>query len=75
MKLNKFLYSVVACTLALSGCDENKMVWEKPANQGDVTISDIPLDLQEKLANYQDIKTYAQQYMPGVPIGLGVGAD
>lgn len=75
MKLNKYIIPVVACTLMLGSCDDQKMEWGRPDGQGDVNISDIPLDLSEKLANYDYIKAYAAKYMPGATIGIGLGAD
>lgn len=75
MKFNKIILSVVACTLTLSSCDDNKMEWGTPSDHGNANISDIPLALKEKLANYDYIKAYALQYTPNITIGLGVGAD
>ena len=59
----------------MSGCYDEKMEWGKPDGHGDVNISDIPLALKEKLANYDYIKAYAKQYAPHMTIGLGLGAD
>ena len=75
MKFNKIILPVVACTLVLGSCDDNKMDWGTPDGHGEVEISDIPLALKEKLANYETIKTYAAQYAPNMTIGLGLGAD
>lgn len=75
MKLNNVIYPVVACSLLFGSCYDEKMDWGRPDEYGDVSISDIPLDLAEKLANYDSIKSYAVQYMPNATIGLGLGAD
>ena len=75
MKFNKIILPAIVCALALSSCEDNKMEWGKPDGYGDVNISDIPLELQEKIANYDVIKAYAAQYLPGQTIGLGLGAD
>ncbi len=77
MKLNRIALPFMACSLALAvtGCDEEKMEWGRPADQGDVTISEMPLQLKEQLANYDYIKAYAAQYMPNSLIGIGLGAD
>lgn len=75
MKINKILLPIVACSLVWSSCDDNKMEWGQPEGQEEVTIADIPLQLKEKIANYQSIKSYAQQYTPNMTIGLGIGAD
>lgn len=73
MKLNKILFPILACSLALSGCDDQIMEWKEKDNN--VSIADIPLELKEKLANYDYIKVYAQQYTPHMIVGLGLGAD
>ncbi len=75
MKLNKIILPVVACALTFGSCYDEKMEWGKPDGHGDVNISDIPLALKEKLANYDYIKAYAKQYAPHMTIGLGLGAD
>lgn len=75
MKFNKIILPVVAGTLILGSCDDNKMEWGTPDDHGKVEISDIPLALKEKLANYKMIKEYAREYTPGMTIGLGLGAD
>ena len=75
MKLYKYILTVAAAALTLNSCYDEKMEWGKPDDHGDVNIADIPLELAEKLANYDFIKNYAAQYMPGVTIGLGLGAD
>lgn len=72
MILNKIILPLVAGTLLLSGCYDEKMEWGTPDDHGPVTTGDIPLALQEEIDQYQNIKTYMQQYMPGVPIGLGI---
>ncbi|MCD7713373.1 MAG: endo-1,4-beta-xylanase [Prevotella sp.] len=73
MKFKKIILPAVAGLLLLSGCDDNKMEWVEP--DGSVTIADIPLELAEKIANYDYIKAYAKQYTPNMTIGLGLGAD
>jgi GH35 family endo-1,4-beta-xylanase len=75
MKLNNVIYPLLASSLFFGSCYDQKMDWGRPDEYGDVSISDIPLDLAEKLANYDSIKSYAVQYMPNATIGLGLGAD
>lgn len=65
----------MALAFTLGSCEDNKMEWGKPDGHGDVTLAEIPLDLQEKIANYDFIKAYAAQAGLLTPIGLGVGAD
>lgn len=75
MKLNRIILPVLACTLMLGSCEDNKMEWATPDGHGKVSISDMPLELKEKLANYDYIKAYAAQYTPNLIVGLGLGAD
>ena len=51
------------------------MEWGKPADHADVTSSEIPLAVKEVIANYDNIKDYAQQNTPNMLIGIGMGAD
>lgn len=75
MKINKIMIPVVASLMLLTGCDDQIMQWGKPANHADVTKAEIPLAVKEVIANYDNIKDYAQQYTPNMKIGIGMGAD
>ena len=75
MKLYKFILPAMACALTLGSCDDDKMEWGTPDGHGDVTLSEIPLALAEKIANYDYIKNYVQKHMPYATIGIGLGAD
>ena len=75
MKINKIMISVVASAMLLTGCDDQIMQWGKPADHADVTKAEIPLAVKEVIANYDNIKDYAQQYTPNMKIGIGMGAD
>lgn len=61
--------------MLLTGCDDQIMQWGKPANHADVTKAEIPIAVKEVIANYDNIKDYAQQYTPNMKIGIGMGAD
>ena len=74
MKLHKFILPVVASAMLLTGCDEQIMEWRTPDGHGAVTKEEIPLEVKEVLANYDDIKNYVAQYAPHQIFGLGVGA-
>ena len=65
----------MACALTMSSCDDQVMEWGRPDYQGEISSSDIPLNLKEKIGNYDYIKTYAAQYTPNLKVGLGLGAD
>lgn len=73
MKRNRIILSLIACTLTLTGCDDKIMEWQKA--DGNINSSEIPLELNEKIALYSSIKTYAGQFTPNMTIGLGLGAD
>ena len=75
MKINKIFITVVASAMLLTGCDDQLMEWGKPADHADVTSSEIPLAVKEVIANYDNIKDYAQQNTPNMLIGIGMGAD
>ena len=61
--------------MLLTGCDDQIMQWGKPADHADVTKAEIPIAVKEVIANYDNIKDYAQQYTPNMKIGIGMGAD
>ena len=75
MKLYKFILPIMACAFVLGSCDDDKMEWGTPDGQGDVSLSEIPLALAEKIANYDFIKSYVQKYTPHMTVGVGLGAD
>lgn len=75
MKYNKIILPALAATMLLTGCDDTKMEWGTPDGHNAVTTAEIPLAVKEVLANYDDIKTYAETYTPNMIIGLGLGAS
>ena len=75
MKINKIILPVAAVGLLLTGCDDSKMEWNSPEGQLPITTEEIPLAVKEAIANYDDIKTYANQYTPNLIVGLGFSAD
>ena len=75
MKYNKIILPALAMSMLLASCDDNKMQWGTPDGQYPVTSAEIPLAVKEVIANYDDIKTYAEQYTPNILVGLGFGAQ
>ncbi|MED9897632.1 MAG: endo-1,4-beta-xylanase [Prevotella sp.] len=75
MKIIRIIIPVVASTMLLTGCDDQIMQWGKPGDHADVTSADLPLAVKEAIANYDNIKDYANQYTPNMVIGIGMGAD
>jgi GH35 family endo-1,4-beta-xylanase len=72
MKLNRIFLPVAALGALLASCDDQKMEWATPDGHYPVTIAEMPLELAEKIANYDFVKAYAPSNMT---IGLGMGAD
>lgn len=66
---------MLAGSLLLVGCYDEKMDWHTPDGHNPVTTDDIPLQLQEQIDHYDYIKNYAAQYMPSMAIGVGLSAD
>ena len=75
MKITRIIIPIVASTMLLTGCDDQIMQWGKPGDHADVTSADLPLAVKEAIANYDNIKDYANQYTPNMVIGIGMGAD
>ena len=65
---NIILPAVIAATFSLNSCYDDKMNWGKDPSYGEITTSEIPLALQEKLSRYEALNTYAN-------FTLGVGID
>ncbi len=74
-KIFNTIIPVVASAMLLMGCDDQIMEWATPEGHGAVTKEEIPLEVREVLANYDNIKNYASQYIPNQIIGLGIGAS
>lgn len=63
----------IALSLGMTSCDDQIMEWK---SQGDsVTAAEIPLAVKEVLANYDDIKAYAEENHPNMTLGLGIGMN
>lgn len=72
MKFQRYIPLALAALATLPACDDEIMEWKA---KGDVSLSEIPLEVKEVLANYDDIKVYAKQYMPSNIIGIGMGVS
>lgn len=73
MKFNNIIFPIAAISLVFAACDDQVMEWR----EGDPTISgsDIPMELAEKIAQYDFVKNYMAQYHPEVDITIGMGLD
>lgn len=72
MKPNKLILPIVAITMLLTGCYDDKMMWGTPNGHYPIVSADIPLKLAEKIANYDYLKKYAPLDMT---LGVGLGAE
>ncbi|MDH6310120.1 endo-1,4-beta-xylanase [Dysgonomonas sp. PFB1-18] len=73
-KIMKYKYIIPIIALAgmsLIACDDTKMEWYKDPSHGDVTESELPLQLAEKISRYAPLKDYATDFI----LGVGMGAD
>lgn len=75
MKINKIILPVMASAMLFTGCDDQIMEWGLPEGHTSVTSADLPLEVKEVLANYDDIKSYATANHPNMMVGLGIGKD
>ena len=75
MKLKNIILPLIAGSFIVTGCYDEKMDWHTPDGHNPIVSSEVPLALQEEIANYDYIKNYMAKYMPNVPIGVGLGAD
>lgn len=72
MQLHKLILTLLGTMLLLNSCDEQVMEWKTPDGHTPVTASEIPLNLAEKIANYDFIKNYVPA---GMTVGIGLGAE
>ena len=80
MKRNKILFPVAALAVLCAACDDDKMDWGTPEGATPISgTSQIPLNIQEQINNYDYIKNYVEKYRSRVGsqfiLGLGLGAD
>lgn len=69
IKLHRLLFAIYCgLFLSLASCYDDKMEWGRDPSYGEVSLSEVPLDLQEKIARYDVLNAYTQ-------FTLGVGID
>ena len=72
MRRVKIILFAIVGALLLNSCYDEKMEWGTPEGHNPITSSEIPLNLAEKIANYDFIKAYVPA---GMIVGIGAGAD
>lgn len=70
MKYKYIIPAIALAAMSLIACDDSKMEWYKDPSHGDVTESELPLQLAEKISRYDVLKSYAP-----FTLGIGVGLD
>ncbi|MFT3739799.1 MAG: endo-1,4-beta-xylanase [Breznakibacter sp.] len=68
MNYKKIIPTLAFTTLLAAACDDSKMEWETRDPDSQITISEIPLSLAEKIARYDVLKSYSD-------MTVGVGID
>lgn len=71
MKFKYIIPFIALLGMSILSCDDDKMDWYKDPSHGDVTESELPLGLAEKISRYAPLKDYATDFI----IGIGIGAD
>ncbi len=67
----KYIIPVIAlAAMSLIACDDSKMEWYKDPSHGEITESELPLQLAEKISRYAALKTYATDFTLGIGVGL-----
>ncbi|WP_029033794.1 endo-1,4-beta-xylanase [Salinimicrobium terrae] len=69
MKQLKAISVFILCTVLLTGCEREIMEWEERPEDQQITTAELPLELEEKIARYEALKTYTD-YILGVGIIL-----
>lgn len=74
MKYLKYILFIGLFTSIFSSCYDDKMEWID--RESDLTVADLPLPLQEKIARYGALKTYLEgQFSAGFKFGVGINLD
>lgn len=68
--INKILPAIALSCILFASCDDNLMEWGKDPSHGDITSSELPLELAEKISRYEPLKTYTD-----FKLGAGIGLD
>ncbi len=70
MNYKNILPIVALSALSLTSCKDNMMDWDKDPSKGEIEVSEIPLELAEKISRYDSLKAYTD-----VVLGAGIGMD
>ncbi|MGE4288663.1 MAG: endo-1,4-beta-xylanase [Salinivirgaceae bacterium] len=70
MKIKNIIPFVGLLALMFISCEEQIMDWHKDPSHGEVTVSELPLPLAEKITRYDFLKNYTD-----FKLGVGIGLD
>ncbi len=70
MKYKYIIPAIALAAMSLIACDDSKMEWYKDPSHGEITESELPLQLAEKISRYAALKTYATDFTLGIGVGL-----
>ncbi len=70
MNYKNILPIITLSVLFLTSCKDNMMDWDKDSSKGEIEVSEIPLELAEKISRYDSLKAYTD-----VVLGVGIGMD
>ncbi|MCH5218643.1 MAG: endo-1,4-beta-xylanase [Muribaculaceae bacterium] len=73
MKYTRLVLGLLGVSMAFASCNDDLMEWRDP--DGTVRPEELPLELREKIARYDYVKNYMEEYRPGVDITVGMGLD
>lgn len=70
MKYKNIISVAALSAMCLASCDDQKMKWYKDPTHGEVTSSELPLQLAEKISRYKALNKYTN-----FVLGAGIGLD
>lgn len=74
MKYRNIIPVVALSALCFASCDDQKMEWYKDPTHGEITSSELPLQLAEKISRYKALNEYTN-FILGAGIGLDLYMD
>src|SRR5659263_765558 len=74
MKIKNIIPAFALSALLITSCDDQIMNWHKDPTHGEISSSELPLPLAEKITRYEALNTYTN-FVLGVGIGLNEYMD
>lgn len=70
MKYRNIIPVAAFAAMCFASCDDQKMEWYKDPTHGEITSSELPLQLAEKISRYKALNEYTN-----FVLGAGIGLD